>query len=610
MTDSVENNFPNDASAHLTRSKTQLCIAAFAFVLAIHSLLLSAMPLFCQTDSSFIVFDEIVISGNHQLSVKQIKHLFTKRSYSRKEFEHLLGQIADLYRNESRPFVKINARTKESTLSLKIDEGVRLRLDAIYLNVPDSNFHKELVPLLDLRDRSQVAQTVFFNVENLLSYLENHGYPFAQIEIDSLNFQKEQQGKILAIKFFLKISPGQKVYLDEIHISGNNLTKKNVILREARLKIGSLFRQNQISRLPERLMKTGFFTAVGEPKIAIDEKGKGHLLIDVTEGNPNQLNAVIGYTPAATPEEKGYFTGLIDIAFKNLLGTGRVLETYWQKKDRHSQELRFHYVERWAFGYPVHAGFGFEQTIRDTTYVRRNIGVDFDVPFSDLLTIHSHFGKESILPDSLGQILFTLPRSNSNLVRIGFTYDSRENPWNPAQGLFYQTRYEFARKKISSLPASITDSTNFAGTFRRDKIEMDAELFVPTFRYQTILCGIHGRQVKSKEEKLSVADLYRLGGTNTLRGYREDEFLGERLAWLNLEYRYLLGPRSRAFLFFDAGYIMRTKEDDNISEQTKFSYGFGFRIETRLGIIGIDYGIGQGRGLAGGLVHIGLMNKF
>ncbi|NOY57457.1 MAG: BamA/TamA family outer membrane protein, partial [Calditrichaeota bacterium] len=560
-------------------------------------LLISDNYLLSQTDTSFVI-KSVHVTGNHLLSEKQIKRLFSQKKYTRQALEKILENIAQLYREKSFPFTKIEGENSDSALLVTIDEGAEIRLNALHLDAPDSDLVEELAALLDLRDRNRVAETVFFNIENLLFYLENNGFPFAQIEIDSLAVKEAKDRKITSLDFFLKISPGQRVYLDEIHVSGNHLTKKNVILREARLKIGSIFKQNQISRLPERLMKTGFFTAVQEPKIAVDENGKGHLLIDVTEGNPNQLNAVIGYTPATNPEEKGYFTGLIDIAFKNLLGTGRLLETYWQKKDRNSQELRFHYVERWVLGYPLHAGFGFEQTIRDTTYVRRSIGVDFDVPFSDLLTIHSHFGKESILPDSLGQILFGLPRSNSNLARIGFSYDSRENPWNPARGLFYHTRYEFARKKISSLPALIADSVSYSGTFRRERIEMDAELYVPTFRYQTILVGLHGRQVKSNEEKLSVADLYRLGGTNTLRGYREDEFLGERLAWLNLEYRYLLGPRSRAFLFFDAGYIMRAKENHKIPEQTKFSYGFGFRIETRLGIIGVDYGIGQGRGLA------------
>ena len=46
------------------------------------------------------------------------------------------------------------------------------------------------------------------------------------------------------------------------------------------------------------------------------------------------------------------------------------------------------------------------------------------------------------------------------------------------------------------------------------------------------------------------SDLYRLGGTNTLRGYRENQFLGSRIFWSNLEYRFLLTQRTFAFRIF------------------------------------------------------------
>jgi hypothetical protein len=47
-----------------------------------------------------------------------------------------------------------------------------------------------------------------------------------------------------------------------------------------------------------------------------------------------------------------------------------------------------------------------------------------------------------------------------------------------------------------------------------------------------------------------------------------------------------------------------------VIEDSKFGYGFGLRIETRLGVIGIDYGLGEGWGLISCLVRMGLTNKF
>ena len=77
-----------------------------------------------------------------------------------------------------------------------------------------------------------------------------------------------------------------------------------------------------------------------------------------------------------------------------------------------------------------------------------------------------------------------------------------------------------------------------------------------------------------------------------------------------MECPYLLAPRYRVFLFFDGGYFYQKDRDLKVIEDYKFGYGFGLRIETRLGVIGIDYGLGEGRGLTSGLVHVGLTNKF
>ena len=45
-------------------------------------------------------------------------------------------------------------------------------------------------------------------------------------------------------------------------------------------------------------------------------------------------------------------------------------------------------------------------------------------------------------------------------------------------------------------------------------------------------------------------------------------------------------------------------------EGYKLGYGLGLRLETGLGIMGIDYGLGQGDGIFNGKVHVGLINEF
>ncbi|MFQ6003658.1 MAG: BamA/TamA family outer membrane protein, partial [Candidatus Zixiibacteriota bacterium] len=117
------------------------------------------------------------------------------------------------------------------------------------------------------------------------------------------------------------------------------------------------------------------------------------------------------------------------------------------------------------------------------------------------------------------------------------------------------------------------------------------------------------------EEPVPFPEQFRLGGINSLRGYREEEFSGTQVAWANLEYRFLLGSGSRFFIFVDYGYFFRKArlaENEILREISgkKLGYGFGIRIDSGAGLFGIDYGIGEKDRLSEGKIHFGIVNRF
>jgi outer membrane protein assembly factor BamA len=99
-----------------------------------------------------------------------------------------------------------------------------------------------------------------------------------------------------------------------------------------------------------------------------------------------------------------------------------------------------------------------------------------------------------------------------------------------------------------------------------------------------------------------------------MRGYRENQFLGSRIVWTNLEYRFLMARHSFFFGFFDFGYYFHpTIATSNIttsSENAKYGYGIGMRIETGLGIIGVSFAFGKGDNFSQAKLHFGLINDF
>ncbi len=428
--------------------------------------------------------------------------------------------------------------------------------------------------------------------EFLADFAEN-GYPFAQLVFDSLRLARLNSWET-EISAGLLIEPGPLIRLDSIGISGNTLTKERVIRRQLGLKKGDIYRASRIKTAQDNLNRLGIFSTVGKPQLFYENE-KALLQIDVREGNTNAFNGVAGYNPGSDGRS-GYLTGIIDLRFGNLLGSGRQISARWEKRNRDAQELALHYREPWIFKLPLHVSGGFEQLIQDTLYVERRFNLEADLPLRRILHFTGRLWRKSINPDLAGQTIFNIEKSTAIAAGFGLQVDTMDDQYNPRRGVFYATMIESVRKDAVS-------------RFRQQKLSVDVRWALPLRRFQVFHAAMHWRHITSDEIRIDFADQYRLGGARSLRGYREEQFRGQRIAWLNLEYRYLLASRSRAFIFYDAGYVYQ-KKTTGIFEQTLGSVGLGVRMETRLGIVGLDYGLGRGDGLSQGKVHVRLTNSF
>jgi outer membrane protein insertion porin family len=171
------------------------------------------------------------------------------------------------------------------------------------------------------------------------------------------------------------------------------------------------------------------------------------------------------------------------------------------------------------------------------------------------------------------------------------------------------TSYSLSRKKINGPAQFITPDISTKIDLQRFTVDLD--LFYELFNRQITALGVHGRELRASF--FEVSDLYRLGGANSLRGYLEDQFLGNRILWTNFEYRLLLTNRTFGFLFYDTGYYLRSAEPlSNIEklEGFKTGYGLGFNIETGLGVLKVSFALAKGDTFSKGKIHFGIVNEF
>jgi outer membrane protein insertion porin family len=465
------------------------------------------------------------------------------------------------------------------------------------------------------------------SIDQILMLYDENGFPYC--EVSPSDFKITDEGKL---SFSLEVDEGPRVKINKVEFEGLKNTKEKVIRRESRIQRDSFgfFSQSKVNQCLERLRKLSYIKDIEEVSLLAENdpiRGLSPetavLKIKLTERRNNSFSGILGYVPSArtfrtspsSVNRNGYLTGKIDLVFDNIFGTGRRVDLNWYKKDPYSSYFSFSYREPWILGLPPTLEFGISQMDYDSTYLQISITAGLLFNPLEKISWEAEVGWEKVVPGPAGETY--LPHSRKYKAGVNLTINLLDDLNNPRKGLFHQTQVTYGRKRNYST----ADDTPKKEVIYDTKFSLDLEHFLPTFSKQTFMTGIHLRGMTTDEESddpsgsVPFPEQFKLGGINSLRGYREEEFSGTKVAWTNLEYRFLLGLESRFFVFADYGYFFRQARstEDKILRKIsgkKLGYGFGIRIDSRAGLLGIDYGIGEKDRLSEGKIHFGIVNSF
>lgn len=502
--------------------------------------------------------------------------------------------------------VNVPYDSSQSELEIFVSEGPRIVVGQILLHGNKFMTDQQITDEMNTRRGHPFDQAVLEqDLDYILKQYNSEGFPLAKITIDSIYIYKNNGKDSLCVS--LGLHEGKRVSIEAVRIEGNKQTKSYVILRALGIPKDSYYDEDELSLARQRVQKLGFFRSVSEPTLfeAGDTTG---ILLKVAEGNTNTFDGVVGYVPAQLGQS-GYFTGMINISMLNLFGTGRKFQAKWHQETKLTQELEIAYFEPYIFGYPINAEFDFSQRQQDTTLVKRDFGISAIFMFSDYLNGNLSLSSLSTTPLLNAGNNYSVYQSTTLDLGLGVTYDTRDNIYSPTRGILYDTQFELGQKKIYGPAQLIQQDTKLTDYVQH--LTVDLSLFHEFLPRQILAVGIHGEQVTGTQ--LDQSDMYRIGGTNTIRGYLENQFLATKAAWTNIEYRFATGRESFFFGFVDAGYIYNQSDPVAKTPASSFSlygYGVGAQVETGLGILKASFALGKGDSFIQGKIHFGIVNQF
>ena len=445
-------------------------------------------------------------------------------------------------------------------------------------------------------------------IKSIARYYATIGYPLATIDVSKTSLRQESDTKYIDLE--LKVDHHDKISINNIRLRGNSITDDNVILREIGIQNGEIYNEDIIDNIPVSLNKLGYFKEVRPVKVINLNEDKTDLLIEVEENKTTTFDGIIGYIPPEQNQksDEGYFTGLIHLNFRNLFGTGRKFEVNWRKLDKFSEEFRLFYEEPWVFNYPINVGLGLERVVRDTTYIERSYFINSVLKISTNLSGFLKFSRKDVYPDSLASRRLRMTQNSINDVEIGIAYDTRDYVINPRNGLRYVASFAYGSKNNSG-PSYLISEDSLATHEDIKRLQISLAYYLGLWKNQVFALKFNGTHIESDKDQLQLSDHIWFGGFGTLRGYRDAQFHGTTVSWVNLEYRFLVGRNSRIFLFNDWGFY-QYHDASGLQNDILPGYGVGIRFESPLGIMGVDYGLGRGDSFSTGKIHFGIINSF
>lgn len=462
--------------------------------------------------------------------------------------------------------------------------------------------------------------------EKLVKYLENNGYPFAQVRLDSFDVKEDRMSPQLIIQ------KGPLYKIDSIRIFGDINLSHAFLQRYLNIPNGSIYKKDKLLGVDRQLRQLPYLSILQPSDLSY--LGTGALLNVYLKGRKNsQVNGLIGFLPAAesTGATRLLITGDFNLQLKNSFGKGESLQLMFQQIQIQSPRLKASYQQPFLFGSPFGMDLMFEGFKKDSSFlnIRYQLGMDyaFGGNRSGKLFFQQFISNTDYI-DTL-QVMRTrrLPEQiDQTTTSLGGDYEwwNTDYRFNPRKGFDIKVqamagvRNIRTNNKITTLKgsgntaydyASLYDSVQLrAYTFR---LKGQAAYYVRTGRQTTLKTSLSGAWIQSPN--LFRNELFQIGGFQLLRGFDDESIFASAYMVMTAEYRLLTGQNSYLYTFWDGSWVRNQSQFSN-STSGFWGTGLGATLDTKAGIFNVAFAVGKREDLPLNLrqmkIHFGYLNFF
>jgi outer membrane protein insertion porin family len=584
------------------------------------------------TPGSKTTIRQLTFQGNQAIATSELQKLTSERAQAPSVWNDPTPLTADIVAEyASRGYLAATAAAGEfvlegdrATLPIIISEGPLARVETLLVDGVSAVRQQGAQAALGLEIGSSFAEGAERAARvRLERYYRDSGYRDARV--DATTRLEAQHGRV---DLSFTVTEGPLYVVRGVRVEGVQSTSDTMVDRAVTIRSGEAAGQTEVAETERRLYGLGTFRAAAVRFESVPSTSSGKTVaVDAVVAVQEARRYLLRYGIALSSEYEAVLDENLqsvgvaaDLRDRNFLGRGISLGLGTRiEKDLASI--------RGLFSMPRLASLPLRTNL-SLTWRSETEASSTGTVYSDdeaNLTLEQRWRPRGWLELAWGYsasgraVAFELPEAPARPINfdglfasmnVSAVMDRRNSMFDPTRGWFYSTSLQWGLQLLGS-------DFNYLRSMIR------GSYYQPIGRVVLASNARWGRlQPRGGIPPLTVFDLFfKAGGTQTVRGYKQDELSaydafgvplgGTRLIVFNEEIRFPIFRIVKGVLFADAGNTFAERADFSISN-LEVGVGFGLRITTPLAPIRIDLGypVPGGTGLGSPRWHLSIGQMF
>jgi len=417
----------------------------------------------------------------------------------------------------------------------------------------------------------------------------SHGYPFVTVSI-SIN---QLAGKDTVEVLFYVESDRQYRFAPP-QLTGKFSTRRRLLLGDISIKPDSLFDHNAIEQSTARLESRPYIMSATalEPFIVSGKNDAARRIavpISVTDRSGLGLDGALGLDAGAGERPELY--GDAEFSFINLFHAGEEASLSYEG-DKSGQRLDIGYGQPRLFATPLGGSLqgGLEVENESYAYLYGSLGLTYEPALLWRLGVRFRGHKVS---------------HSGGLADSSGTYAG-------ADFIVARNTQRF-RDGIRSTGFTITVGgglTRKERMYSRTHIDFNTGGQLPLPLHTALAVHAASGHIITREKALVASEIYRIGGSGSLRGYGEDEYAFRTVLSAQVEFLYYFQSEASAYLFADGGAGFAADIRHDRSYRKLAGYGLGVRLPAAtMGTISVEWARNISDKRSPGRIHVRVQNQ-